>query len=372
MKEKTKIFISIMLLSMFLLSYLVITPIVALIYRSFDNISLQSIQLIVTLIPLFSVITMFSCDPLTKKVSMKNISFLGLILIILGALLTLIIHNSIIILYISSILLGLGIGLVNVISSTMISYYFNGKEKMQVMGYQSVFVSIGGSLFSYLSGLLSNIHWSYSYLCFLLAIIVIILMTLWLPNDKLIKEKSDDKKTKLPKRIYWLGLISILFFISINVFNTSISLLVENIGLSSYISGIVTSIYTIIGILAGLLLSKIVKIFQRQTLTFACLLACIGLFILGIANNICLIIIGTILVGFSFATRNPAGITCSANMVSAKQSAFAIAIFNGCGQLGSFLSPFVLKNNVFISASILMLIVTLLHYFFNPIKKDDL
>ena len=371
--------IAIMTLSMFLLSYMALTPIVANIYNSFPNEKLENIQIIVTLIPLFSVVTMFLCNPLSKKISMKNIGIIGLILITLGGAFTYIFHRYIWQLYVSSILLGLGIGLINVISSSMISYYFDGEEKMKVMGYQSIFVSIGGTLFSYLSGLLAKINWPYSYLCFFLALIVIVINIAFLPNDKL--ESESKTKEKLPKRIYLLGVISILFFISINVFNTSIALLLENIGYKSDISGLVTAIYTLIGLFAGLILNKVVKIFKTNTLTFACAIATIGFFLIA-TKQIILIFIGSALLGFAFATRNPAGITFSANMVTAAKSALAIAIFNGAGQLGAFLSPYIINfiSNLFNSnivttftvSGIFMLIVTIIHFLLNPIKKEDL
>lgn len=371
--------IAIMTLSMFLLSYMALTPIVANIYNSFPNEKLENIQIIVTLIPLFSVVTMFLCNPLSKKISMKNIGITGLILITLGGAFTYIFHRYIWQLYVSSILLGLGIGLINVISSSMISYYFDGEEKMKVMGYQSIFVSIGGTLFSYLSGLLAKINWPYSYLCFFLALIVIIINIAFLPNDKL--ESENKTKEKLPKRIYLLAIISILFFISINVFNTSIALLLENLGYKSDISGLVTAIYTLIGLFAGFILNKVVKIFKTNTLTFACLLATIGFFLIA-TKQIILIFIGSALLGFAFATRNPAGITFSANMVTAAKSALAIAIFNGAGQLGAFLSPYIINfiSNLFNSnivttftvSGIFMLIVTIIHLLLNPIKKEDL
>ena len=371
--------IAIMTLSMFLLSYMALTPIVANIYNSFPNEKLENIQIIVTLIPLFSVITMFLCNPLSKKISMKNIGIIGLILITLGGAFTYIFHRYLWQLYVSSILLGLGIGLINVISSSMISYYFDGEEKMKVMGYQSIFVSIGGTLFSYLSGLLAKINWPYSYLCFFLALIVIVINITFLPNDKL--ESESKTKEKLPKRIYLLGVISILFFISINVFNTSIALLLENIGYKSDISGLVTAIYTLIGLFAGLILNKVVKIFKTNTLTFACAIATIGFFLIA-TKQIILIFIGSALLGFAFATRNPAGITFSANMVTAAKSALAIAIFNGAGQLGAFLSPYIINfiSNLFNSnivttftvSGIFMLIVTIIHFLLNPIKKEDL
>ena len=371
--------IAIMTLSMFLLSYMALTPIVANIYNSFPNEKLENIQIIVTLIPLFSVVTMFLCNPLSKKISMKNIGIIGLILITLGGAFTYIFHRYIWQLYVSSILLGLGIGLINVISSSMISYYFDGEEKMKVMGYQSIFVSIGGTLFSYLSGLLAKINWPYSYLCFFLALIVIVINIAFLPNDKL--ESESKTKEKLPKRIYLLAVISILFFISINVFNTSIALLLENLGYKSDISGLVTAIYTLIGLFAGFILNKVVKIFKTNTLTFACAIATIGFFLIA-TKQIILIFIGSALLGFAFATRNPAGITFSANMVTAAKSALAIAIFNGAGQLGAFLSPYIINfiSNLFNSnivttftvSGIFMLIVTIIHFLLNPIKKEDL
>ena len=58
MKEKRNKLIAIMALSMFLLSYMALTPIVANIYNSFPDSSLEEVQMIVTLIPLFSVVTM--------------------------------------------------------------------------------------------------------------------------------------------------------------------------------------------------------------------------------------------------------------------------------------------------------------------------
>lgn len=371
--------IAIMTLSMFLLSYMALTPIVANIYNSFPNEKLENIQMIVTLIPLFSVITMFLCNPLSKKISMKNIGIIGLVLITLGGAFTYIFHKYIWEIYLSSVLLGLGIGLVNVISSTMISYYFEGTEKMKVMGYQSIFVSIGGTLFSYFSGLLANINWPYSYLCFFLALIVIVINIVFLPNDKL--QKETIAKEHLPKRIYLLGIISILFFISINVFNTNIAILLENLGYKSDTSGLITAIYTLIGLFAGFILNKVVKTFKTNTLTFACLLAAIGFFLIA-TQQIVLIFIGAAFLGFAFATRNPAGITFSANMTSEAKSALAIAIFNGCGQFGCFLSPYIINylsnlfnSNIvttFIVSGIFMFIVTIIHLLLNPIKKEDL
>ena len=131
---------------------------------------------------------------------------------------------------------------------------------------------------------------------------------------------------------------------------------------------------------AGLLLNRFVKVAKTNTLTLACLLASFG-FLLIATKQIILIFVGSALLGYAFATRNPAGITFSANMVSEDKSALAIAIFNGAGQLGCFLSPYVInyisglfnKDIVtsFMVAFVFMFLVTIIHLVLNPIRKED-
>ena len=68
-------------------------------------------------------------------------------------------------------------------------------------------------------------------------------------------------------------------------------------------------------------------------------------------------------------------------MVSEDKSALAIAIFNGAGQLGCFLSPYVInyisglfnKDIVtsFMVAFVFMFLVTIIHLVLNPIRKED-
>lgn len=379
MENKKNIFWPIMILSLFVLSYIAVTPIVSNIYASYPDVSLDNIQLVVTLIPLFSVITMFSCNSLCLHFSMKNVSIMGMILIIMGAILP-IVNESIFFLYLSSILIGLGIGVVNVVSSTMISFYFKGKSKVKVMGYQSLFMCLGGALFSLLSGFISSYNWRFSYLSFLIGIIAII-MLLKLPNDKLEKNKKNSK-CKLSKRVYILGFITFLFYVAANVFNTSISLLIDSLGFSSNISGLVTTCYMLIGIIAGLSLNKIVKYFKNQTLSFTCLMAATSFMMIGMSTDILPIFVGTLFLGFAYATRNPAGMTFVSNMTDVSKSALALAIFNGCAHLGAFASPYIINlisnlyggsiSTIFVIAGILMFIISILHISLNPVKEKDI
>lgn len=375
MKNK-KYFIVIMLLSLLVLSNVSVVPIVASIMKSFSNVSNTKIQLIVTLIPLSSIITMFMANTLCEKIGMKKAAIIGLLLIMSGAIVPLIISTNLLLLYLSSILIGLGMGLVAVVSSTMVSFY--SEDCMKIMGYQSIFVSLGGTLISTLSGLFSHTYWPYAYFCFAITIPILILVSMVLPNDYL-KSKSKVLKV-IPKRLILLGFLSIIFFISLNTFNTSISILCDFNGFSTYESSIATSIWTITGILIGLNIKKISNILKKKTLIFVSIIAFIGLLILGFTKNIYVIYLSSFILGCAFSIRNPYGLALSSSMVDSGSSALAIAIFSACGQIGSFISPYIINaltsvvnggiRESFIVASIIMLVSVILNVLFNPSKEN--
>ena len=372
MKNK-KYFIVIMLLSLLVLSNVSVVPIVASIMKSFSNVSNTRIQLIVTLIPLSSIITMFLANTLCEKIGMKKAVIIGLLLIMSGAIVPLIISTNLLLLYLSSILIGLGMVLVAVVSSTMVSFY--SEDCMKIMGYQSIFVSLGGTLISTLSGLFSQSYWPYAYLCFAITLPILVLVLTILPNDYLKGQKKTRKV--IPKKLILLGFLSIIFFIS---FNTSISILCDFNGFSTYESSIATSIWTITGILIGLNIKKISNILKKKTLIFVSLIAFIGLLILGFTKNIYVIYLSSFILGCAFSIRNPYGLALSSSMVDSGSSALAIAIFSACGQIGSFISPYIINaltsavnggiRESFIVASIIMLVSVILNILFNPSKEN--
>ena len=138
MKNK-KYFIVIMLLSLLVLSNVSVVPIVASIMKSFTNVSNTRIQLIVTLIPLSSIITMFLANTLCEKIGMKKAVIIGLLLIMSGAIVPLIISTNLLLLYLSSILIKYKMKFINMQEQF---YFFSQKHS----NYLASFSYIGSFL----------------------------------------------------------------------------------------------------------------------------------------------------------------------------------------------------------------------------------
>lgn len=83
----------------------------------------------------------------------RDIAILGTFLMLVGGLLPLVLNSQLWMLYFVSVVIGSGLSLVVVTSSSLISDYFTGLDKSKLMGFQSIFVSVGGTIIAKGSGI---------------------------------------------------------------------------------------------------------------------------------------------------------------------------------------------------------------------------
>ena len=76
-------------------------------------------------------------------VSKKKLALLGVALITIGGILPLVVNQSIIALLVCSIVLGGGIGFVTTINPMLVSEYFEGEERSNVLGLGTGVTSLG-------------------------------------------------------------------------------------------------------------------------------------------------------------------------------------------------------------------------------------
>lgn len=123
----------------------------------------------------------------------------------------------------------------------------------------------------------------------------------------------------------------------------------------------------VVGILGGLILGTVVKLFKRFTIGAAIIVMAAGTALVGMSTSIPMICAGAFLMGIGFAIRNPGAVTFAANMVSAKQASMAIAIVSATYNVGNFLSAYIvnpaaamlgedISNRFIISAAALLVI----------------
>ena len=354
-KSRKKIAFGLLIMSLTLAGNSALSPIISEISKAFPNEGDATVQSVVTMINLV-MLPMFLLEPVLERfVSKKNIALLGTALMTFGAILPQFIYRYIWQLYLISIVLGTGVAFVIVVSSSLISDYFSGIEKSVFMGYQSIFVSVGGGIIAQGSGYLAGkFGWRNGYLVFLITIPILIIVLLTVPSTMPVLPQTWNQHFSISRRLWYYAIICLALGIFSATFNTNLSLFFVRRGIGgTREAGTVSSIMQLTGIAAGLLLGRIVARLKKYTIAFATVLMALGTCITVISHLWLIICIGAVLMGLGFAVRNAAGVTFAANMVSRQQTSASIAIVSAAYNLGYFLNACVVNGiSKFISTDI--------------------
>lgn len=382
MVNKKKTTVAVLALSSVLQAFMAVSPILAEIGRSFPEASASQVQMVYTIASLVALPMMLLTGRLVYRFTKRSLSILGMIIMVGGGLLPLVLNSKLWMLYLASGVVGLGMALVNVLSSTLISDYFSGLDKGKVMGYQSATLSLGGAIMSSISGLIAaNYGWVYSYLVFLLGLPMIIITFRTLPKDTLMP-KPETKGEGIHGRLIYYSILAFFGSVLINAFNTNIAMYLEERAFGgAAVSGTVGSIFMLVGIPAGILLGPCIKLMGKHVIGVMTLIIALGFFVTALAPSLWVVYLGAFLVGFGFAVRAPGAITFAANMVPAAAAAMAIAIHNSFGSVGNFLSPLLVNwlSSLFgesITTTLLVAgtgiaILGCLYLLVNPVKQDE-
>ena len=130
-----------------------ISPALGSISEAFPEANETSIKLINTLHALFIIPFTFISSRLTKRVSKKSVLAAGLILYVIGGLGGAF-APTLWLLLVSRAVLGIAVGLIMPISTSLIPDFYEGKEKTVMMGRVSASNQLGGIISIVLAGIL--------------------------------------------------------------------------------------------------------------------------------------------------------------------------------------------------------------------------
>lgn len=322
-----------------------LAPILAEVGKFFPDASDSAIQIVLTLINLTTLPMMLIEPAFESKITKRDIALIGTVLMLVGALVPQVLNSQLWMLYVASIIIGAGLSLVVVVSSSLISDYFTGIEKSRVMGFQSIFVSIGGTIIAKGSGMLTAMAgWKRGYLVFLICIPIVLIVALTVPKGEVVKKEESGEKAGISGNMVYFGALCLITGIFVATFNTNIAMYIDRKGIGdASTAGTVASIMQVIGILGGLVLGNTVKLFKRFTIGASILMMAAGTAMVGFSTSLPVICVGAAVVGFGFAIRNPGAVTFAANMVPAAQASLAIAIVSATYNVGNFVSAYVVN-----------------------------
>ena len=347
MDRKLKDHIVVATLSTTMSAAAALIPVLSSIAKAFPDYT-HLIHLLVTIPPLMIMVSSMVVSPLLKFLSSKNITILGLGFIIFSGVYPYFSH-SFILLLVSRVIMGLGLGLIVTISSSLPARYFtSGKDRDRATGLQSAFSSLGGVLFSFLSGFIASYYWRGVFLVQLLNLIPLVVVFLLMRPH--FNGGLDDITTEHTGKIFVKDafLITLLAFICVVItatFPLNLSMYVDtkNIGTTN-LTGAIASINAFIGFLVGIMFHRINKGLKNYTLSTSLFIVGISLFILSQALNPVTFLIGSTLFGMGTSLIYPAFLTNIYSMIPDEDIVPAIGMYTVAANIAQFVSPFIVDN----------------------------
>src|SRR5665647_914225 len=138
--------------------------------QHFSNVSQTSIQLLVALPSVIIIVVTPIIGKLQEIISMKTLIIFGILCFLVGGVVPALLSSFTAILVLRA-LLGVGVGIVQVLSVALVAAYFYGDERSKVMGQQTSAQMIGAAVMLFVSGYLATAGWNITFYVHLIAII---------------------------------------------------------------------------------------------------------------------------------------------------------------------------------------------------------
>ncbi|MFC6293689.1 MFS transporter [Lactiplantibacillus daoliensis] len=240
----------------------VVSGAIPLMVKSFPN-APQSIVESISSLPSLAIMLAVIISPfVTNKIGYRKTVLIGLAISFLAGIAPTFSPNIYLILAFRFIF-GLGIGLLNPLSYSIVAYFYDNDERSQMYGLIGTVSNFASWILTGLVGVLLQFSWHYSFLTYFVLLAILILVYFVLPEMDIKTEVKKEKSHKnnflaMDHRVYYLAVVMFFLFMVWMTFNQKFGLLVTgkgygNASQATYILSLTAPVGMIIGIFFGLL-----------------------------------------------------------------------------------------------------------------------
>ena len=316
-----------------------IAPALGTISKHFAGQSPLLIQLIVSLPALFIILTNLVFPLLCHLMKTQTLALTGLLLYVLAGAGAFFVDN-IWVLLVFRALMGVSVGMIMPLSTGLLAYYFPPEEQAGLMGLSAAMNQMGGVVATFLAGTLASISWNYAFLVYLLGLIAIILVALFLPNERL--SRRGGVSLSLLKRFHpsvvGMFLVMVLFFIYPTNFALTASASLSEMGITLVMVGL-----DVVAFLVGLVFGFLMKRFAAQMKYAAPLGFMAGYLCLAAGNSLVWLLLGSALIGIANGIGVPYLNTIGSVKAGKEAATTVMPLLSAALYLGQFLSPLIVS-----------------------------
>lgn len=236
------------------------------------------------------------------------------------------------------ILLG-GITAVVMASSTvLISQWYVGNERLNMIAKQGMAIELGGVLFLFLGGKLASLYWAYPLSLYLVAWLFLLMLLLFVPRkspalsaDTQSNSTQSQQGVSLKQVFLFAALAMVVFFTAIVELPNSMA----QQGFNEEIVGNVLAFISLVAVVAAHFMPKVARYMSTTYLLAIAFVAyALAHFVFANANGLPMLLVGSVFAGvgfgFSIPLLNHMTVEKSAANVRGKNlSYFTMAVFGG-------------------------------------------
>ena len=299
------------------------------------------IQFIVSLPALFIIVTNLCFPLLCRLMKTKSIAVAGLVLYIVSGTGAFFLEDISAILILRA-LLGVSVGMIMPLSTGLLSYYFPPEDQSRLMGLCAAMNQIGGVIATLIAGVLAKVGWNYAFLVYSMGLFVLILVFLFIPNEKLAAPKSSGGFIHNLKRFYPSVTGMLLLMICFFIFPTNFSAVcVKTTSLDPIAVTIIMVALDVVAALVGVVFGWIMKRFRLSVKYFAPAFFLLGYLCFAISQSIPSLLAGCLFTGIANGIGVPYLNTIASIKAGQEAATTVMPLLSAALYAGQFLSPLV-------------------------------
>lgn len=340
---------SILALSLVLTTAFSISSSLPAMFQYYQNYSSSQVELLVSL-PSIGIMSLLMFNSVLERfVSERFMIILGLILYSICGLIPFF-NQSYNLVFASRFVFGLGLGMMNPRAIAIISERFQGRERVQMLGYRGSAEVVGTALLTLIVGQLLRFNWTTTFWVYAIGFIVLALYLMFVPYEKNESDKHKHLKSvrKMTRKQIHLSIFLAFIAGMIVCANVAITLRIPSLVLQAEIGNAETaswilSCMQLVGILAGVSFASLVNALKNRLLTITGIVFGLSQIMIGLSSQIYFLSLSALLAGFAYSIS----LTAVFHIVSEKIPAYLVnrvtaIVVLGCSS-GASVSTFVLS-----------------------------
>ncbi|MBD1871302.1 MFS transporter [Cyanobacteria bacterium FACHB-471] len=253
--------------------------------------------------------------------------------------------NDIGLILVGRVLLGLSVAGIMTTATALIADYYIGAARAQFLGFQAGFMGLGGVLFLSLGGFLADVNWRMPFLIYLLALLILPLVVLVLPEPDR-TQTAENSGTTVPESfpLQIAGLTYVAAFLSQIVFYLiPVQLpfyLKQLVSATASQSGLAIAFATLFSAASAIAYKQIkARLSFIGIYAIAFLLMSIGYLVISISPTYAMVLVGLAIAGTGLGLLMPNMNVCLTSVTPVSLRGRVLGGLTTAFFLGQFVSP---------------------------------